>query len=280
MKKRITTAMMIAAMSMSIMACGSTSETQAPTEAATVTESQTAATEVTESEKIKESEAPAEVGHYIIYSSQSGTDEAISQETLTSMGVTADNTNLTLNPDGTVTMMNVGEELNGTWSDGSITVGDTNYTYELDGNMLTLKSSDVTFVFEKDVATSTDNADNGKDFSGDGYTDTGDGTMYLSTVAGTSEDGNVPVLFESSDTILDQIGVNTTDFDGTKLSYIYIDGMLIAKEQLGDSQISIDLEKDTLSEGTHIVEIVQYDSNEPDGTVITYKSASYTIQYK
>lgn len=278
MKKKITTAMLIAAMSMSIMACGGTSkETTAPTEAQTTTTESIAATEA--SETASESETPAEAGYYTIYSSQSGSDEAIVKETLEGMGVTADNTNLTLDADGTVTMMNVGEKLTGTWDDGKMTVGNTDYIYNLEGNMLTLKSGDVTFVFEKDTG-DTSATDTGKDLADGNYSDMGDGTMYLSTVGGTTENDNVPVLFETSDTVLETIEIDTTGFDGSKLSYIYIDGMLNTKEQLGDSQSSISLEKDALAEGTHKVEVVQYDTNEPDGTMVTYKTASYEIQYK
>ena len=278
MNKKLTTAMLIAAMSMSIMACGGTQkETTAPTEAQTTTAESVATTEA--SETAYESEAPAEVGYYTIYSSQSGSDEAITKETLEGMGVTADNTNLTLDADGTVTMMNVGEKLTGTWDDGKMTVGSTDYTYSLEGNMLTLKSGDVTFVFEKDMG-DTSAADTGKDLADGNYSDMGDGTMYLSTVGGTTENDNVPVLFETSDTVLETIEIDTTGFDGSKLSYIYIDGMLNTKEQLGDSQSSISLEKDALAEGTHKVEVVQYDTNEPDGTMVTYKTASYEIQYK
>ena len=278
MKKKITTAMLIAAMSMSIMACGGApKETTAPTEAQTTTTESVAATEA--SETASESETPAEAGYYTIYSSQSGSDEAIVKETLEGMGVTADNTNLTLDTDGTVTMMNVGEKLTGTWGDGKMTVGSTDYTYSLEANMLTLKSGDVTFVFEKDTG-DTSAADTGKDLADGNYSNMGDGTMYLSTAGGTTENDNIPVLFEASDTVLDTIEINTTGFDGSKLSYIYIDGMLNTKEQLGDSQSSISLEKDALAEGTHKVEVVQYDTNEPDGTMVTYKTASYEIQYK
>ena len=128
MKKKITTAMLIAAMSMSVMACGGTpKETTAPTEAQTTATESVAVTET--SEIVSESEAPAEVGYYTIYSSQSGSAEAIVKETLEGMGVTADNTNLTLDADGTVTMMKVGEKLTGTWSDGKMTVESTDYTY-------------------------------------------------------------------------------------------------------------------------------------------------------
>lgn len=119
----------------------------------------------------------------------------------------------------------------------------------------------------------------GVDFSGD-YEDMGDGTMYIACASGTSEDGNVPVLFEAADTVLDQIGLDSTGMDGSHLSYIYVDGKETAKEQLADSQVSLDLQGDALKEGTHKVEVVQYDNDEPSGTVITYKMASYEVKNK
>lgn len=119
----------------------------------------------------------------------------------------------------------------------------------------------------------------GVDFSGD-YEDMGDGTMYIACASGTSEDGNVPVLFEAADTVLDQIGLDSMDMDGSHLSYIYIDGKETAKEQLAESQISLDLQGDALKEGTHKVEVVQYDNDDPSGTVITYKTASYEVKNK
>jgi hypothetical protein len=119
----------------------------------------------------------------------------------------------------------------------------------------------------------------GVDFSGD-YEDMGDGTMYIACASGTSENGNVPVLFEAADTVLDQIGLDSMDMDGSHLSYIYIDGKETAKEQLAESQISLDLQGDALKEGTHKVEVVQYDNDDPSGTVITYKTASYEVKNK
>ena len=119
----------------------------------------------------------------------------------------------------------------------------------------------------------------GKDFPEDDYSDMGAGEMYLSTAGGTSEDGNIPVIFVE-DEILIQIGINTSSFDGSKLSYIYIDGILNSKEQLADSQQSIDLTEDDLTIGTHKVEVVQYDSDESDGSIVTYKTASYEIKSK
>lgn len=79
MNKKITTAMVIAAMSMSIMACGGTQkETSAPAETHAQTSIAIESAASTEApETAAESETPAEVGCYTIYSSQSGSDEAI-----------------------------------------------------------------------------------------------------------------------------------------------------------------------------------------------------------
>ena len=119
-----------------------------------------------------------------------------------------------------------------------------------------------------------------RDLPEDDYSDLGVGTMYISTPAGTSENGAVPVLFISEDDILLQIGLDTVDFDGGHLSHIYVDGMLSATEQLGESQISLDLSGDALAAGQHDVEVVQYDTDELDGQMITYKSAAYEVKLK
>lgn len=121
--------------------------------------------------------------------------------------------------------------------------------------------------------------ENKKDLPDGQYSDMGEGTMFLSTAGGTSENGNVPTVFVS-DEILLQIGLNTSAFDGSKLSYIYVDGMENAKEQLADSQTVIDLSENALKEGKHTVEIVQYDNDEPTGTMVTYKKAEYEIKQK
>ena len=92
----------------------------------------------------------------------------------------------------------------------------------------------------------------------------GTGTICLYTPGGSSENENIPIIFVDSETLI-QIGLDSLDFDGSKLSYIYVDGMLATKEQLAHSQISLDLTGDMLSVGTHMVQVVQYDSDDPSG---------------
>lgn len=119
-----------------------------------------------------------------------------------------------------------------------------------------------------------------KDFDGGSYSDTGDGTFLLVNASGNTENGNVIVVYVSADTTLEQIGYETSGMNGGALSYLYIDGMLSTKEQLGDSQGSLDLSGDFLSSGTHTVEVVQYEDDSEENAVTVYKSASYEVKEK
>lgn len=115
-----------------------------------------------------------------------------------------------------------------------------------------------------------------KDFSD--LSEKGKGTFYLSTSGGTSENGNIPVIYSKNSNSLIQIGCNTRGFDGTKISFIYVDGVLNSKDQLADTQTSINISKSQLEIGTHKVDVVQYDNNDEAGNVITYKTASYEVK--
>lgn len=108
----------------------------------------------------------------------------------------------------------------------------------------------------------------------------GKGKIEISTPDGTSEGGKVPVLFVSKDDLIIQIGLNTEEFDGSKLSYIFINGEKMGKEQLSEEQTSIDLKDNALKVGKHKVEIVQFDNDKTDGKIITYKTASYECKEK
>ena len=113
------------------------------------------------------------------------------------------------------------------------------------------------------------------------YEEIGAGTLSLSTPGGTSDNGNIPVLYVSEDELFTQVGLNAFEFDGSRLSYIYLDGELTSKEQLADTQMSIDLSSNSqLSEGIHNVEILQFDTDDTTGNVITYKTASFEIKHK
>ena len=104
----------------------------------------------------------------------------------------------------------------------------------------------------------------------------GKGTIYISTPAGTSEGGNTPVLMTKKDDIITQIGYDGENIDGSKITYLYIDGKLKSKEQMSERcQGSIDLKGADLKVGVHIIEFIQYDTDKEDGKVVVYKVSRY-----
>lgn len=108
----------------------------------------------------------------------------------------------------------------------------------------------------------------------------GKGSIFVSTPSGTSENNSVPIIYVSKDTSLTQIGLDANNFDGSKLSYILIDGVINNKKQLGNSQSTLTLKEGSLKVGVHKVEVVQYDNDEITGNVVTYKTASYEVKSK
>ena len=109
------------------------------------------------------------------------------------------------------------------------------------------------------------------DFDGTGLEDTGAGTMYLSSAAGTTEDGNVPEIVADGMDLM-QIGINYFDGDGSVCT-VYVDGMENMRLNAGSVQMQLELTGSALEPGTHKVEVVAQDGD----TVTIYKSAEYKI---
>lgn len=113
------------------------------------------------------------------------------------------------------------------------------------------------------------------------FSDTGIGEITLYTSGGDSDNGNVPVIYTDSGDLLIQLGLGSENFDGSKLSFIYIDGNLVDKEQLSNlSEVSVDLQDFMLNPGKHKVEVMQFDNDDTSTQPITYKTESYEIKNK
>ncbi len=113
------------------------------------------------------------------------------------------------------------------------------------------------------------------------YKSCGKGSFSISTPSGTSENGNVPIIYIGKDEATSYgLGFSARGFDGSKLSYEYIDGYLISKNQISDEDSSIYAKANNLTNGKHKVEIVQYGTNKPEGKIVTYKSAFYEVKPK
>lgn len=113
------------------------------------------------------------------------------------------------------------------------------------------------------------------------FSDTGSGKITLYTAGGNSENGNIPVIYAGAEDTLIQLSLGSRDFDGSKLSFIYIDGKLVDKEQLSEySEVNVNLIEFMLNPGTHKVEVMQFDNDDTSTQPITYKTESYEIKRK
>ena len=131
---------------------------------------------------------------------------------------------------------------------------------------------------ESEPATETPAVTSDKDLPEGDYQEMGEGTVYIINESGTSENGNVIVIYAAEDLLLTQIGLEAWGFNGGALSYIYIDGMLADKMQLADSQTSLDLAEDQLTAGIHTVEVVQYVDDDPAADMTVYKAMQYEVK--
>lgn len=111
-------------------------------------------------------------------------------------------------------------------------------------------------------------------------TEVGQGTFYLENESGTTENGDPIVIYDGGDTQLMQIGITTSGFDGGKLTYVYVDGDLLTKEQFGDTATVLELESKQLKEGTHKVVLKQYENDDEKTDPVTVKFASYEVKAK
>lgn len=105
----------------------------------------------------------------------------------------------------------------------------------------------------------------------------GEGNITLSTPGGEGKD---VTLITEKDSLLVQIGINAedVDVDGNEPTVVYVDGKENTKLQLSKDvavQDSIDLQEENLTEGKHIVEVIQ----EKDGQQTFYRQLSYEVKH-
>lgn len=110
--------------------------------------------------------------------------------------------------------------------------------------------------------------------------DVGEGSFYLENESGTTENGDPIVIYEDGTTQVMQIGITTNNFNGGKLTFIYVDGELLSKEQFGDSTSSIDLTQKELGDGLHQVVLKQFENDDENTDPILVKSAIYEVKSK
>lgn len=108
----------------------------------------------------------------------------------------------------------------------------------------------------------------------------GAGSFYLENQSGTTEAGNPITIIDDGTTSLLQIGITTKEFDGSKITYVYVDNELLTKEQYAESQGVLNLEQKHLTEGIHQVVLKQYENDDESTEPVVIKFASYEVKSK
>lgn len=107
----------------------------------------------------------------------------------------------------------------------------------------------------------------------------GNAMITVNMVSGNSTDGNVPVLFVSESDSAIQIGVDYDEFDGSKETFVYINKVFSTTVQVGErSQGAITLSEGNLKPGDYTVTAIQFEGNDPNGTVINLAEANFKIE--
>ncbi|MFJ7951407.1 hypothetical protein ACIQZG_07750 [Lysinibacillus sp. NPDC096418] len=107
----------------------------------------------------------------------------------------------------------------------------------------------------------------------------GNATITVSTLGGDSSNGNVPVLFVYEDDVLTEIDIEYENFDDSIETYVYINEIFSAKEQVGKlSQSLLNLSEDNLKPGDYTVTAVQFTDNDPTKEPVTLTEAKFKIE--
>lgn len=151
-------------------------------------------------------------------------------------------------------------------------------TFEIAEEPVAISAEPVVELEPPPAEPATEAAPRSKDFDGSSCSETGPGEFYISTVSGSTEDGEDVFIYYNENVLMDSLGFSAWNFDGKMLTYIYVDGILNRQSQIADTQGSIELSGDFLSKGFHKVEAVQFEDNDPQKVVVTYKSAEYEVR--
>lgn len=104
----------------------------------------------------------------------------------------------------------------------------------------------------------------------------GEGNITLSTPGGEGKDVTL-IVDEKTSMVSINLGVTNVDVDGNEPTVVYVDGeknrtLQVSKDV--QSNVMLNLEKQVLTEGKHIVEVIQ----EKDGEQTFYRQLSYTVK--
>lgn len=104
----------------------------------------------------------------------------------------------------------------------------------------------------------------------------GEGNITLSTSGGEGKDVTL-IVDEKTSMVSIDLDVTNVDVDGNEPTVVYVDGeknrtLQVSKDV--QSHVMLNLEKQALTEGKHVVEVIQ----EKDGEQTFYRQLSYTVK--
>lgn len=107
----------------------------------------------------------------------------------------------------------------------------------------------------------------------------GDASVVVSTSAGESTNGNIPVMFVNTDTFMDSVWIEYANFQGDKETFVYINEIYHHTDQYGSlTQSTLELTDDNLKPGIYMVSAVQFENNDPEGEPVVYTEAQFEIK--
>lgn len=109
--------------------------------------------------------------------------------------------------------------------------------------------------------------------------DIGDGEVTLMSSGNKASKGEVLNVSQSAGEDDIEIKVIGENIDSSKETYIFVDDKLLDKEMFDETDgEDIDLKAEAITKGDHKLQFVQFEKDDPKGTVTFYREMSYKVQ--
>ncbi len=114
-----------------------------------------------------------------------------------------------------------------------------------------------------------------------GKRECGSGTFYIYFASGTSQGGKIPTVYVDRRFPIGFVDYHVYGVNKNVPVHVYIDAEQVDVQYVPYGlQASMSFADGKMKSGTHVVEMVQYEKDNPKGKVITYRKARYKVVYK
>ncbi|MDJ1121743.1 hypothetical protein QJ043_06635 [Olsenella sp. YH-ols2217] len=143
------------------------------------------------------------------------------------------------------------------------------------GNAPASQPADDAAASETEDATATTLPD---DLDSDQYGERGQGSAYLVTSSGSTEEGSSIDLKVNPSSSEAEVSVITDGVDADTPVWVYVDGAFCTKLEGASAHETLTLGGDAATTGQHSVQFVQYEGGDSSGAVTFYRVARYTVK--